>query len=222
MAVTHELETDATLMALADFASGLRFEELTDDVVHEAIRRIVDTLGCGYGGYYTDTAAIGRELAAEHSGPRLAHILGRGLRSTPEMAAFANAVMIRYLDFNDVNKALRMGGHPSDMIPAILAVADAHHASGRQAIVGVVAAYQGFGSIPVHVKKRGWDQGIMVATGVAMGLSAVLGLDRARAANAISLAVTPNLPLCVTRRGALSMWKNAASAASDRAAIFAT
>jgi 2-methylcitrate dehydratase len=81
------------------------------------------------------------------------------------MAAFANAVMVRYLDFNDVNKALRMGGHPSDMIPAILSVADAHHVSGRQAIVGVVAAYQGFGSIPVHVKKLGWDQGIMVATG---------------------------------------------------------
>jgi 2-methylcitrate dehydratase len=138
------------------------------------------------------------------------------------MAAFANAVMIRYLDFNDVNKALRMGGHPSDMIPAILAVADAHHVPGNRGILGVVAAYQGFGAIPVHVKKRGWDQGIMVATGVAMGLSAVLGLDAARAANAISLAVTPNLPLCVTRRGALSMWKNAASAATDRAAIFAT
>jgi 2-methylcitrate dehydratase len=222
MAVTHELETDVTLTALADFASGLRFEDLPDDVVHQAIRRIIDTLGCGYGGFHTDTAAISRDLAAEHSGPRMAHILGRGLRSTPEMAAFANAVMIRYLDFNDVNKALRMGGHPSDMIPAILAVADANHVSGRQAIVGVVAAYQGFGSIPVHVKKRGWDQGIMVATGVAMGLSAVLGLDAARTANAISLAVTPNLPLCVTRRGALSMWKNAASAATDRAAIFAT
>jgi 2-methylcitrate dehydratase PrpD len=36
-----------------------------------------------------------------------------------------------------------------------------------------------------------------------MGLSAVLGLDVTRTANAISLAVTPNLPLCVTRRGAV-------------------
>src|SRR6188768_117141 len=120
MAVTNELETDATLMALADFASNLRYEDLPEEVVHEALRRIIDTLGCGYGGFHTDTAAIARDVAAEHSGPRTAHVLGRGLRSTPEMAAFANAVMVRYLDFNDVNKALRMGGHPSDMIPAIL------------------------------------------------------------------------------------------------------
>jgi len=39
--------------------------------------------------------------------------------------------------------------------------------------------------------------------------------------HAISLAVTPSLPLAVTRKGELSMWKGCASAAATRSAVFA-
>jgi len=39
--------------------------------------------------------------------------------------------------------------------------------------------------------------------------------------HAIALAVTPNLPLGVTRVGELSMWKGCATASATRAAIFA-
>lgn len=211
---------DRSTAALAAFAAGARAEGLGEEVLHAATRRVIDTLGCGYGGWDGPPARIARELAAEQAGG--AHVLGTTRTTSAELAAFANAVMVRYLDFNDVNKGLRGGGHPSDTIPAVLAVADAHHLGGRTALLGVVVAYQGFGAIPVHIKKRGWDQGILVATGVAMGVGAMLGLDAERIANAISLALVPNVPLCVTRRGELSMWKACASAATDRAAIFAT
>ena len=36
------------------------------------------------------------------------------------MAGFANSVMVRYLDYNDIG----VGGHPSDSIPGALAMAD--------------------------------------------------------------------------------------------------
>lgn len=219
---THTSAPDATCRELATFAHGLKFDDIPNDVVHEATRRIIDTLGCGYGGYHNESARIAREISSEYSGRTEAHVLGASGRTTPELAAFANAVMIRYQDLNDVNKGLRAGGHPSDVIPAILSVADAHRLSGAEALRGVVVAYQGFGAIPVHVKKRGWDQGIMVATGVAMGVGAMLQLTVEQLEDAISLALVPNLPLCVTRRGELSMWKSCASAAANRSAIFAT
>jgi 2-methylcitrate dehydratase len=215
---------DNTTAELASFASQLPSADIPADVVIEAKRRIIDTLGCGYGGYTSQPATIARALAGEYtgSGAHAASVLGLGDRSTVDMAAFANAVMIRYQDLNDVNKSLRMGGHPSDMIPAVLAVAEAYGVSGDRAIRGVIAAYQGFGSVPVHIKKLGWDQGLLVAIGVAMGTGVVLGLDEEQIANAISLALTPNIPLCVTRRGELSMWKACASAATGQSAIITT
>jgi 2-methylcitrate dehydratase len=48
-----------------------------------------------------------------------------------------------------------------------------------------------------------------------------LGLDRAHAANAVSLALTPNLALGVTRRGKLAMWKGCASGNAARNGLFA-
>jgi 2-methylcitrate dehydratase len=214
-------EADPFLTELAKFASSLTYQRLPQEPVDAAIRRIIDTLGCGYGGYDSEPARIAREMAAEHTGRWAAGVLGMGTATTPEMAAYANGVMIRYQDLNDVNKALRMGGHPSDMIPAVLAVADAHHLPGTRAVAGVVAAYQGFGAFHVHIKKRGWDQGMLVAVGAAMGIGTALGFDEAQMRNAISLALVPSLALCITRRGQLSMWKSAASAAACRSAVFA-
>ena len=46
-------------------------------------------------------------------------------------------------------------------------------------------------------------------------------MDQEQVGHAISLAVTPNLPLGVTRTGELSMWKGCAAASATRAAIFA-
>jgi 2-methylcitrate dehydratase len=221
MTIAASVATDAMLTELAEFASGLRYFDLPQEVVHDAKRRIVDTLGCGYGGLDSAPARIARELAGQYRGVRGAAVLGGTLEATPELAAFANGIMIRALDFNDVNKGHRAGGHPSDVIPAVLAVADAYGVSGAEALLGVVVAYQGYGAIPVHIKKRGWDQGILVATGVAMGVGSLLGLSTRQLANAIALAVTPQVPLAVTRRGQLSMWKNCASAATGQNAIFA-
>jgi 2-methylcitrate dehydratase len=220
-ATAPTVEPDAMVSELAAFASGLRVDDLPAETVEAATRRVVDTLGCGYGGFDNEPARIARAIASESSGVKGASVLGLPGQTSPDMAAYANAVMVRYQDLNDVNKALRMGGHPSDMIPAVLAVADAYQVSGADAVAGVVAAYQGFGAFPVHIKKRGWDQGMLVSVGTAMGVGRVLGLDETQMRNAISMAVVPSIALCVTRRGQLSMWKSAASAAADRNAVFA-
>ena len=51
------------------------------------------------------------------------------------MAAFANAVMVRYLDANDTYISPINGtSHPSDMTPGILAVADAYGASWQDVV----------------------------------------------------------------------------------------
>ena len=63
--------------------------------------------------------------------------------------------------------------------------------------------------------------GIFSVFGAACGAGRILGLDQEQMGHAISLAVTPSLPLAVTRSGELSMWKGCATAAATRSAVFA-
>lgn len=217
---------DNTTAQLAAFAGGMRYENLPAEVIHEAKRRLLDTLGCAIGGYDSPPGHISRSLAAGSrpaEGARGARVLGLEAATVPDLAAFANAAMVRYLDFNDSFASARAsGGHPSDMIPAVLAVADAAGASGRAALLGVVAAYQANAAVPVPFKKLGWDQGVMTGIGAAVGAGVALGLDPGVIGNAISLTVTQTVPLRVTRSGELSMWKGCATAAAGRGAVFAT
>jgi len=62
-----------------------------------------------------------------------------GIKTSPDLAVFANGVMIRYLDFNDGYTG-REAGHPSDSIAALLSAAEISRASGRDLIVATVIA----------------------------------------------------------------------------------
>jgi 2-methylcitrate dehydratase len=136
------------------------------------------------------------------------------------MAAFANTSLIRYLDCNDTYAA-QGTGHPSDMIPGVLAVAEGHGADGMAVITAIALAYEAFCQLADALPLKGWDQGMYAAIGAACGAGKVLGLDRAALANAISIAITSGVPLGVTRIGELSMWKGCATAAAVRTGVFA-
>jgi 2-methylcitrate dehydratase len=138
------------------------------------------------------------------------------------MAGFVNGVMVRYLDCND-SYFSPGGGHPSDMIPAVLAMAGPMASDGREVITAVALAYEVFCRLSDEVvaSDHGWDQGIFSVIGAVCGAGKVMGLDQQRMGHAISLAVAPHLPLGVTRTGELAMWKGCAAASATRSAIFA-
>jgi 2-methylcitrate dehydratase len=211
---------DATTERLTDYTCGLTYEALSPETVRQVKRTVIDTLGCGMGAVDSEPASIARRLAARVQGHPAARVLGTTQRTSADLAAFANTVLVRYLDCNDTYAA-RGTGHPSDMIPAVLAVADAHGADGRAVIVAITAAYEVFCRMADTVPLAGWDQGMFAAIGSACGAGKLLGLDRARMANAISIAITSGVPLGVTRIGELSMWKGCATAAANRTGVFA-
>lgn len=211
---------DATTGYLSDYACRLAYEDLSSDAVHQVKRTLIDTLGCGAGALDAEPAAIARRAAARVRGNPPARLLGRTQQTSSDLAAFANTALVRYLDCNDTYAA-RGTGHPSDMIPAGLAVADAHRANGRSVITAIVVAYEMFCRLADEVPLKGWDQGIFAAIGSACGAGKILGFDRTAMANAISIAITTGLPLGVTRIGELSMWKGCATAAANRTAVFA-
>ena len=87
--------------ALARYAAELKYEDLPADVVRIAKRTILDTFGCAFGGYTAGPSKIAIRLASDVSSKQGATVLFSGIRTSPDLAVFANGVMIRYLDFND-------------------------------------------------------------------------------------------------------------------------
>ena len=134
---------DTTTAYLSDYASGLTYEKLPPEATHQVKRTLIDTLGCGVGAFDAEPPSIARRIASRVQGNSPARIIGTRQESSMDLAAFANTSLIRYLDCNDAYAA-RGTGHPSDMIPGILAVADAHKANGRAVFTAIAAAYEAF------------------------------------------------------------------------------
>ena len=209
---------DRTTEILSSFSCGLNYDDLTPQTVHQAKRVLVDTLACAMGGYLSEPAMIATQLARTVTSTLPSRIWGTKDYSSPDMAGFANSVMVRYLDYNDMS----VGGHPSDSIPGALAMADYLGSDGRTVIASVVVNYEVGRRVGDHVQHAsGWDHGILRSLGAACAAGKIMGLEQEQMSHAISLAVVPNLALGQTRVGELSMWKGCAGPSGTRAGIFA-
>jgi 2-methylcitrate dehydratase len=213
---------DKTTRKLADFVADVAWNDLSQSGVHETKRRLIDSVACALGGYTSEPARIARALAGRMSGQPPARILGSGAATSMEMAAFANTAMVRFLDCNDTYIS-KGSGHPSDMIGACLAVADAFHTDGKTTLLSIAIAYEVFTALAdvVVLRERGWDQGVFVVLGAAAAASKLMGLTRDQTADALAIAATANVPTRQTRAGELAMWKGCATAASAKAGVFA-
>ena len=208
---------------LSTYAASLRFERLPRDVVHTAKRLIIDTVGCALGGYWSEPARIARELAATVRSSEPVTVIGSGERTSPDLATFANGVMIRFLDFNDGYTSTGESGHPSDSIAAVLSAAELWRRSGAEAIAATVLAYEVFCRVcdQGDLKPLGFDHvtvGGMASTAAAARL---FGLGEQEIAHAFNLGIAPNVALYQTRIGNVSMWKGCAYANASRNAVFA-
>src|SRR5712692_9869053 len=108
--------------SLAEYSHSLDYASIPEDIVHEAKKRVIDSLGCAIGAYNSEPVKIARELAQQVSKPQGSTILGTRKKTSPDLAAFVNGTMVRYFDYNDTYLSLEPA-HPSDNIGPCLAVA---------------------------------------------------------------------------------------------------
>ena len=208
---------------LSAYAAALRYEDLPREVVHQAKRLIIDTIGCALGGYASEPAKIACDIAGTVTSTNPATVMVSGQRTSPDVATFANGVMIRFLDFNDGYTSTGESGHPSDSIAAVLSTAELMKRSGKEVIAATVLAYEVFCRVcdEVDLKPLGWDHvtvGGMASTAAAAWL---FGLREKKIAEALNLGIAPNIALYQTRIGSVSMWKGCAYANASRNAVFA-
>ncbi len=213
---------DSTVAYLSDYTATLTFADLPADVVHDAKRMLIDTLGCAVGGYTSEPSKVARALAQTVTSQQPATVLGSGQQTSLDLATFANGVMIRYLDFNDGYTG-RESGHPSDAIAAVLSPAEIVHADGRTVIAAIVLAYEVFCRFcdAICVRDRGFDHVTLGVLASTLGAARVLGLAHEQIAQALNLGLAANLALYQTRIGDVSLWKGCAFANASRNAVFA-
>lgn len=207
---------------LAEYAHGLGFADLPAAVVHEAKRRVIDSLGCAFGAYHEPPVAIARALALTVDSRQGATVLGTTHKTAADLAAFVAGAMIRFLDYNDTYLALEPA-HPSDNLSAVLAAAETAGAGGRELITALVLGYEVQCRMcdAASLRRRGWDHVTYGPISTALAAGKLLGLDVERLTHAVNLAGTPNTALRQTRVGELSMWKGLAFANAARNGLFA-
>ena len=213
---------DKVITSLASSGASFQFEAIPPHVVHEAKRRIIDTLGCAMGAFQEETCQIGVKLARTAAGDTLgATVLGTAHRTWPPLAAFANGMMARYLDYNDQYSG-ETTGHPSDTLAAVLASSDALHRDGQTVITATVLAYEVFGRLCDAADIMGlWDHTTFGAIASAVGAARALELSAEQMAQAIAIATVTCPDLGQTRKGELSMWKGAAFPNAAQNGVFA-
>ena len=208
---------------LARYATGLRYEDLPEDVIRIAKRAILDTFGCAFGGFTAGPSKIAIKLANDVSARPGATVLFSGIRTSPDLAIFANGVMIRYLDFNDAFVSLSHGaGHPSDTIAALLTSSELTGRSGRDLITATVLAYEVFCKIAdvFDYLGNGIDHSTITGIAAVVGAGSLMGLTATEMVHAIGITVGGNTATRQGRADTLSNWKAFAAADACRKAIF--
>ncbi|MCK6483632.1 MAG: MmgE/PrpD family protein [Phycisphaerae bacterium] len=207
---------------LAGWSAGLKYSDLTPEAVHEVKRRLIDSTGTALGAYHSRPAAIGREAAAEVPVRNGAVVFGTRLRTAPPLAALCNGAHVRYLDYNDTYLS-REPAHPSDNIPATLAVAQSAGATGRDFILATVIAYEIQCRLcdAASLRKNGWDHVFYVALASALGAARLWKCNSAAMVHALGLAGVCNIATRQTRTGQISMWKACAASNAARGGVLA-
>jgi 2-methylcitrate dehydratase len=210
---------DETTRRICDYVFARRDAPLSAGALNAVRLHLTDTLACAAGGSDSPPARIAANVARSAAGNPGSRVWFDGTESSADLAAFANGVMVRYLDYNDAGG----GGHPSDTASALIALCDAYHLPGSALATGLVTAYDVMKAAGPSLAARdhGFDQGIAVGAAVAAASASLLGGDHAAIANALALVIVPYVPLHQTRVGELSMWKGAATSAAARSGLFA-
>ena len=208
---------------MSSWTVGLHYSHLPAEVAHLAKRMIIDTIGCAIGAYTSEPSKIARYLASTVTSTQPCTVIGSGQTTSPDLATFANGVMIRYLDYND-GYTSQESGHPSDSIAAVLSATEMAGLGGRRAITATVAAYEAFCRLgdAATLRYRGYDHVTNGCVASVLGATRSLGLSEEQTHQALNLGIAPNIALGQTRGGVLSHWKGCAYANASRNAVFAT
>lgn len=209
---------------MAEWAARSRFEDLPSEVVAEAKRFLMDSVGCALGGAQQHDVHLARTVLGEIAGRGEATVLVTGERWDPVSAALLNALMIRVMDYNDIYWK-QDPSHPSDLIPAAMAAAERAGGSGRDLLLGIALAYEFEQrlcevSFP-GIRELGWHHATLTAVAAPIAAGRMLGLSAEQIQHAIGISASRHCTTGSVTAGKLTMMKNTVDPLATQSGVLA-
>ena len=213
---------DSVVKSIFMHAENVASSPLTQEVSEEIKKRIADSIITSYGARNAPPISIEKRTFLPYSGKLRSPVYFDENVASPDIAAFINGSMTRYLDYNDTYLS-KEALHPSDNIPPILAMGYATDTDGNSAMKAISVAYDVVGALAdaVSIRDRGWDHVTYISISAASGLGLLMSLNEVAFENCISLALNNSVSMRQTRAGELSMWKGCTASDASRNAVFA-
>jgi len=209
---------------ISEFAVNLKYEDLPEKVVKEVKRYLYDSIGCAFGGYHTKDVNILRDIYKDMEGKPEATLIGFGDKLPAVNVSLVNSLMIRSLDFNDIYWK-EDPSHPSDLIPAALAVGEMVGASMKDVITSIVLAYefeQRLSEFAVPgIRERKWHHATLTQFVSPIVAGKLLGLNVDQMVNAIGINGSHNHTIGCPTAGKLTMMKNTVDPMAVQSGVFA-
>jgi len=126
----------------AAFLAHLNYEDLPEDVIEQAKKSILNSLGCGLGSAQASPSQkVLSTILEKHAAPKEAIIIGRRQRTSVENATLLNGVALTCADYDDTH--LRTVIHPSGTpLAALLSWGEKNHMSGKDLILAFVCGVE--------------------------------------------------------------------------------
>jgi 2-methylcitrate dehydratase PrpD len=162
---------------IAEFIINTRADDIPANVMDAARDALIDTVGCALVGSIDEVGEQVLRYVSDMGAKREATVWGTNVATTMAEAAFVNGVFGHALDFDDVHASVH--GHPSTtMIPAVIAVAEAVGASGKEVLAAYAVGLEVCGKLGIALGtghyQRGWHAtattGVFGSTAVAARL----------------------------------------------------
>src|SRR5437660_11377690 len=193
---------------IAEFISGLRYENIPGQVRERLKLLILDSRGWAIYGAHLEWCRILRETLEQVDKTRATSIWGGDRRLSSPHAALVNGTQVQSFELDDVHRegVLHVG---AVTLPALIAVAQTHaQLSGRDVITAAVAGYEigprvGLCMGPEHIG-QGWHSGATVGVfSAAAGAAAGLRLSPDQTVHALGIAGTQASGLLAAQYGAM-------------------
>jgi 2-methylcitrate dehydratase PrpD len=179
---------------LAEFAAGLRRDQISEPAASYAATLTLDAVGCALAGWAAEETPLVLRTA-RHLGGGEATVIGDAEPASPLAAVLANSYLSTAVTACDVYTPAHCHVTP-EVVPAALAVAEAEHATGEAFLTAVTAGLEVTSRLLRAVdyaefRRRGWHSpGVFGPVGASVAAGLLLGLDADRLRTAMSLAVS--------------------------------
>ena len=206
---------------LADYVHSANYDVVPENVIRETKKRIIDSLGCGIGAFNEEPVKISRKVVEAARDSQGSTLFGTRKKTTPDLAAFVNGIMVRYFDYNDTYLS-KEPAHPSDNIGPCFSVAESERATGKDLLLSIVLAYEIQCRLcdAADIRHRGWDHVCYGLPSTALAASKLMDLDTEKMTQAVNLALNSHITMRQVRAGELSMWKGCSFANAARNGVF--